>query len=265
VKLNELQVEIKARTSGELVALAARMVQTRPGPILSAWAFYSVCTAGLGALGLWGLRLHPAWVLTLVPMVASIFSLPLYTTVGHLVFSPSVTFGTVARATLRRGFSFLLLFFINRLLTLLGLCALVVPGLYVWRSSWFLGPIVLLEGSALGASFRRGRRFAIGFQGRVLGHAFNSALNVGYLSLAFGSLAHFMTVNVFGLTFSDLAQLPLHDGYYAFMALLGFALAAPFVTIVWFFVYLDVRIRKEGWDLEIAFRSRASKMERSHG
>ena len=161
MKLNELQVEIKARTSGELVALAARMVQTRPGPILSAWAFYSICTAGLGALGLWGLRLHPAWVLTLVPLVASIFSLPLYTTVGHLVFSPSVTFGTVARATLRRGFSFLLLFFVNRLLTLLGLAALVVPGLYVWRSSWFLGPIVLLEGSALGASFRRGRRFAM--------------------------------------------------------------------------------------------------------
>ena len=30
-------------------------------------------------------------------------------------------------------------------------------------------------------------------------------------------------------------------------------------------VDLDVRIRKEGWDLEIAFRSRAAKMERSHG
>lgn len=265
MKLEELQVEIKARTAGEILSLAARMVQTRPGPLLTAWAFYSVCTAVLGGLGLWWLKLHPAWVLTGVPLCAPVFSLPLITTVGHLVFSPKVSFSTVAGITLRRMFSFLLLFVVNRLLTIAGLFALVVPGLYAWRSSWFLGPIVLLEGSTLGASFRRGRRFAVGYHGRVIGQALNAALNVGYLTLAFGSLVHFMTVEVFGLSFSALAQLPLHDGYYPFMVLVGFAIAAPFVTIAWFFVYLDVRIRKEGWDLEIAFRSRAAKMERARG
>jgi hypothetical protein len=66
------------------------------------------------------------------------------------------------------------------------------------------------------------------------------------------------------MTFSALSQLPLYDGYYPFLVLVGFALAVPFMTIVWFFVYLDVRIRKEGWDLEIAFRSRAAKLERTH-
>jgi hypothetical protein len=49
------------------------------------------------------------------------------------------------------------------------------------------------------------------------------------------------------------------------LAVVGFALAAPFISLVWFFVYLDVRIRKEGWDLEIAFRARAAQMERSRG
>ena len=40
-------------------------------------------------------------------------------------------------------------------------------------------PIVLLEGSPLRASFRRGRRFASGFNGHVLAHASNVAALLG--------------------------------------------------------------------------------------
>jgi hypothetical protein len=140
-----------------------------------------------------------------------------------------------------------------------------VPGLYLWRSSWFLGPIVLLEGSPLGASFRRGRRFAVGFRGHVTVHALHTALLLGYLSFAAASLIHFLTVKVFGMSFAMLSNIALVDWYYHLLGLVGFALAAPFATLVWFFVYLDVRTRKEGWDLEIAFRARAAQMERSGG
>jgi hypothetical protein len=265
VNLEELQVEIRARSSGEAAALAARMVQHRPVPLLTAWALYSTCVVALGAVLLWTLELHAAWVLTLTPLVAPLFSLPLISSVGHLVFSPTVTFGEVARATLRRVIPFFVLFTITRVLTLAGLAAMIVPGLYLWRSGWFLGPIVLLEGAPLGASFRRGRRFAAGYHGRVAGHAVNAALLLTYLTLAFGSLLYFMVVEIFGLTFVSLGTLPEVEGFYPFLAVVGFALAAPFISLVWFFVYLDVRIRKEGWDLEIAFRARAAQMERSRG
>jgi hypothetical protein len=261
VNPGDLQVEIRARPPGEIVALAARMVQHRPGPFLGAWAFYSAGTLALGHLLLVTLGWHWGWCLLLVPLLAPVFSLPMVTTAGHLVFSPSVTFGTVARATLRRGVPFLLLFLVNRLITLLGLSLLVVPGLFFWRSSWFLAPIVALEGSSMGASFRRGRRFAIGFHGHVVGHAFNAALLLLYLWVAFGSLAWFMTVKVFGQTFTVLAELPAHELFYPYLGLIGLALALPLVTLVWFFVYLDVRIRKEGWDLEIAFRARAVQLK----
>ena len=261
----DLQVEIKARPAGETVALAACMMQHRPGPFFGAWAFYTVGTIALGHLVLVTLGWHWGWAMVAVPLLAPVFSLPMITTAGHLVFSPKVAFGKVVGTTLRRGLPFLLLFLVNRVLTLVGLALMVVPGLFLWRSSWFLGPVVALEGSSMGASFRRGRRFAIGFHGHVVGHAFNAALLLLYLWIALGSLAHFLTVKVFGQTFTILAELPVHDLYYPYVGLVGFALAVPFVTLVWFFVYLDVRIRKEGWDLEIAFRSRATKMERSHG
>jgi hypothetical protein len=267
VNPGDLQVEIKARSPGEAVALAARMLQHRPGPFLGAWAFYSAGVILLGYLMMETLGLHWGWMAGLVPVLAPIFALPMITTVGNLVFSPKVSFATVAAATLRRGAAYLVLFLANRVVTLVGLAFFIVPGLYLWRSSWFLAPIVALEGSSLGASFRRGRRFAIGFNAHVASHALNSALLVSYLTVAFASLGHFLTVKVFGQTFTFLAELPTDPHvYYPYLGLVGFALAAPFATLVWFFVYLDVRIRKEGWDLEIAFRTRAAKMtEQSRG
>lgn len=263
MNLEELQVEIRARTPGETVAMAARMLQVRPGPHLAAWAFSSAGTIALGhlLLGVWGV--HWGWALAIIPLLAPVLSLPMIATVGHLVFSPKVSFGTVAATTIKRGLPYLLLFIINRLLTLIGLAVFIVPGLYLWRASWFLGPIVALEGSSMGASFRRGRRFAAGFHGHVASHAFNAALLVGYLTLAFVSLVHLLVVEVFGLTFDVLAELPVYELYPPYLVLVGFALALPFCTLAWFFVYLDVRIRKEGWDLELSFRARAAALERS--
>jgi hypothetical protein len=260
VKLEDLQVEIRPRTAGQTVAIAARVLQHRPGPILGAWAFYTTFVLLLSYLLFAVLELHPAWVWLVVPLLAPLFSPPLVTTIGHLVFTPQVTFGTVAAQTLRRFFPFALLFLVNRVLVLVGLCLLVVPGLFLWRSSWFLGPIALLEGSPLGASFRRGRRFASGFHGHVVGHAVSAALLLGYLTGAVFSLLHFLNTKIFGLSFAALTQLTLFEEYYHWLGLAAFAVVAPFITLVWFFVYLDVRTRKEGWDLEIAFRAQAARL-----
>ena len=265
MKLEELQVEIRPRSPGQTVAIAARMLQHRPGPILVAWLFYSAAVIALSALLLVVWELHPVWCWLIVPVLAPLFSTPLVTTIGHLVFSPKVGFRVAARETIRRFFPFALLFVANRVIVLLGLCLLIVPGLYLWRSSWFLGPIVCLEGSSLGASFRRGRRFAIGFHGHVLAHAANDAALLAYLALSLAWLLHFLNANVFGLSFAYLGNLTILPAYYHMLGLCGFALAAPFVTLVWFFVYLDVRTRKEGWDLELAFRARAAQLERVRG
>jgi hypothetical protein len=35
----------------------------------------------------------------------------------------------------------------------------------------------------------------------------------------------------------------------------------PVIRLAWMFCYLDVRIRKEGWDLEIDFRVEARRLE----
>jgi hypothetical protein len=89
----------------------------------------------------------------------------------------------------------------------------------------------------------------------------STALLLFYLTGAVFSLLHFLNTKVFGLSIAALAQLPLFEAYYHWLALAAFAVAAPFVTLVWFFVYLDLRTRKEGWDLELAFRAQAARLE----
>ena len=49
------------------------------------------------------------------------------------------------------------------------------------------------------------------------------------------------------------------------MALLtgAFWLVYPVVRLAWFFSYLDLRIRREGWDLELGFRIESRRLEAS--
>jgi hypothetical protein len=38
-------------------------------------------------------------------------------------------------------------------------------------------------------------------------------------------------------------------------------LVYPLARLAWFFCYLDARIRKEGWDVELAFRIEAGRLQ----
>ena len=43
--------------------------------------------------------------------------------------------------------------------------------------------------------------------------------------------------------------------------LVFFAVISPVVDLAWFFFYLDTRIRKEGWDLELGFKAMAKRLK----
>jgi hypothetical protein len=265
VRLQELQVEIRPRTTGQTLAIAARMLQQRPGPLLWAWALSSVPLIAVSLLLLLVVELDPWWIWAIILPIAPAFGLPMIATTGMLVFTPAVRPGEVASVLVRRTLPYLTAFLAMRVLALAGFAAMVVPGLYIWRYSWFLAPIVLLERSPLGVSLRRSRRFAVGFHGHVLAHAASTGAVLGYAFVAFGSLAHFLIAEVLGLGIESISYVTDYVFYPHVVALVGFGLAVPLALLVWFFVYLDVRIRKEGWDLEIEFRSRAEQLEASRG
>ncbi len=261
----DLQVEIRSRSVGQTVAMATRLLQERKGRLLFAWALYTIPLALLSLGLLLGTELSPWWIWLLTLTLASAFSLPMVVTVGHLVFSPTVTSGAVLSTSLRCFTPHLFLLLVNRLLTAIGLIGVIVPGLYLWRMSWFIGPIVGLEGSGFSASLQRGRHFAAGFNGLTVLHALNAAAMVVYWTGAMAALTHFFIRYAIGTNVALIGDLVRYDFYPHLLGLGAFCLIVPYVTLYWFFVYLEVRTRKEGWDLEIAFRARAQALETSSG
>lgn len=258
MKLGDLQVEIRPRTPGQTVSLATRLLQHRPGAVIAAWVSSSV---SLVAVALWiASRSAPpaVWSWLFLLILGPLFTAPMIVTAGRLVFSPEVTAGQVVRATLGRLLPFTLLFILYRLLIFVGFNLLIIPGLYLWRNSWFLGPIALLEGAPFAASFHRGRAFALGFSGHVLSHAAHVGAMLVYLTVSTASVLHF-SVELLGTSIAAVGRLTLLEGYFEGLLILGFSMALPFAALIWFFVYLDLRTRKEGWDLELAFRARAAR------
>lgn len=262
MRLTDLQVEIRSRSVGQTVAMAMRLLQERAGRLFWAWVAYSLPLLALALLLLLGTDLSPWWVWALVVALAPAFSLPMVVAVGHLLFSPTVSLGRIFAESAKHFFAHLAVLLLQRLITAAGLVAAVVPGLYLWRAGWFLGPIVVLERAGLGASMRRGRHFASGFHGLVLVHMLNAAGTLVYWTGALAALLHFF-IKLIGLNVAFVGDLAHYDGYAHLLGLAGFCLAVPLVTLIWFFVYLEVRTRKEGWDLEIAFRAKAEQLTSS--
>ena len=260
-----LQVEIRPRTAGHVIALTTRMLQLRARPLLAAWATCSIAISAVALLLLVWLQWNPLLVWLLVLTFGSMFAPPVVATIGMLVFSPKVKLRDVVSMSLRRALPYWLAFIPMRLATLVAAAGLLVPGYYVWRQAWFLGPVVLLEGTGVADSLKRASRFAIGYHGHVAAHAAHAGALLCYFSFTFASLVFVLLKTVIGANVPAIDRLLVYEHLNHAVGMIGFALAVPFVTMMWFFVYLDVRTRKEGWDLEIAFRASAEKMERRRG
>jgi Zn-dependent protease with chaperone function len=60
--------------------------------------------------------------------------------------------------------------------------------------------------------------------------------------------------------FEDGANLLMYDPLLVATLSATWWIVYPIARLSWFFCYLDARIRKEGWDLEIAFRVEARRL-----
>lgn len=155
--------------------------------------------------------------------------------------------------------------FLNRLIHRIFWIPLIPFGLVfseILRLNWSFSPMILLlerlEGKQLSlrrrALHRRGGANAFGFDLAVLLQScwFIAAL----LFVADLVLSDIFAVWEFGGLFTAVASNPLKT----IIILMSVLLVSPFVDLAWFFYYLDARIRKEGWDLELGFRSIARRI-----
>ena len=142
-------------------------------------------------------------------------------------------------------------------LTLLGLLGWAVVGLWFWVRWGLAAPALLLEHLAVGAALRRSVALVKGSFWRVLGILLLTVVVVYFVMLAVGTPFSLLGNLVIGLDSQGSGDLPSAGVFFAQQAVaslgsvLGSVLALPFLASVTALIYIDLRMRREGLDVEL--------------
>lgn len=193
------------------------------------------------------LAFAPESALTLATRLCLVFSQPVTAVATAVLVSGAYRGETTTTGEALRKAGRLLRSSINvnisrGVLVLLGALLLIVPGFIVLAWVYVALVVLALEGTDINGSLRRSRELARGSVGRILGT---------WLAV---TVAYFVAVLSFGFVVGWIAGLTVHHlsprlaevaGTLGTLIFLPLAMIAPVV------VYHDLRIRKEGLDLEL--------------
>jgi hypothetical protein len=259
VNLGAARLVLRVRSAADVLDLAApfclrdwRAVLPLAGLVLL--PAFGGCLVARHFAG-WG---WPAvWTLAVVLGVAC--QAPFTVAFGELLFRAprEVRLGPVLGRSARRLPAHLFARLVYRLIDALGLSVVVLP---VFTLSVFLvvSEVILLEGAGPFAALGRSGRAA---RGRGAG-----AFGVGLVTLLLPAVGLFGGEIVGSTVVSTVLQLgePFgtlwSDGGSPY-ALAGFFLTVPLVTSARFLEYVDLRTRKEGWDIQLRFMAIAAGEE----
>jgi len=149
----------------------------------------------------------------------------------------SISLGDAYRRAFRRLGSILGASMLAGLIVVVGLLLLIVPGIIFILSFQVIVPAVIIEQLGATASLRRSWRLSKGERGVILG----AVLVIWVLS----NVIQFAGSTIGGLIFS---QTPLLANI---VGQLFMVLVQPLSTIVAVMIYYNLRVKKEGFDLEM--------------
>jgi hypothetical protein len=122
---------------------------------------------------------------------------------------------------------------------------------FLWPRSLFVHEICLLEGAGPIQVFSRGRRFVLRHYGAALG-MLCAGLGAQISFVVIFELMFRMGIVDFVLQLGEPLGNLFKSGGSVF-ALAGFFAAVPYVSVARFLTYIDLRTRKEGWDIQLKF------------
>jgi hypothetical protein len=253
VDLIRARVAFRERPLLDVLDLAVRFCATNAG----AYGRVSLVTVVPGFAASWaaGALAGPflAWPVALA--LASLADAPFVSLASRLVFADEARLRDVL--SLRPVPRLIVVRFVQFLALLASSSLLMLPWLWLGGVLLFLPEVSILEGTRLGASFTRAGAVASGRLGiAVAAMLLLSALVVGATLIA-DVAGRELLENV--LQFGPPASL-FREGWSA-LALAGFWSMVPFRATIRFLVYLDIRTRVEGWDIQTRFTALAARDE----
>jgi hypothetical protein len=145
------------------------------------------------------------------------------------------------------------------------LLALIIPGIIAAVSYCFVGQVVVLEGLSGMAALNRSHSLALGYRWRIFGIMFLIGFLQGILGMVLGAVlgAAFprgeYVQTQFGpvLTNPNLVNIMIQE----LVSTLVNILLTTYGVVCLTLIYFDLRVRKEGYDLELAARQEAAPAE----
>lgn len=275
MKLDGAIFAIEQRSVGGCIDLAIVFVREH----LLSMLLLLACFAVPSVILTWWLVTYVEWTLFACVLLFAIecpfFGAALVAAAGHRVFGEPFSVMTGLRSLMGRFFSLLVLLAFARMVTGVGALFFLFPSYILATRYGFLAEILLLERC-------RGLRYESrlsdllsGLFGHLLGRLVTIFVFFGSCTLSLFMLIDLASSTLLGLPIftgrissleyavEETLTLLTVDPRVATVLISVMWLVYPVTRLSWMFCYFDVRIRKEGWDIELDFRVEAQRLEAS--
>ncbi len=254
--LMRARVALRERSLLDVVDLAVRFSAAHAGAFakLSLAVLLPGFLASWGAGELWGW--WAAWIAAVV--FGSFATAPFVALASKLVFADEVRVRDALRAALAALPRLAGIRFVELLALALSVsCSSGLAWIYVGSVLLFVVEVAVLEGGGVGGAITRSQRIANGNFGGVSGAMFLLL----FAPVAAAMLADAAGREVLGTVLEIKPPPSMFSVGGSWLAMLGWWALLPLLTVLRFFVYLDVRTRTEGWDIQTRFAEIAARAE----
>jgi hypothetical protein len=271
VRLEDATLALEPRTVGAAIDLAILFYRRHAAKLLALSVLF-----GAGPVAIAGFRATRGdgwlWAVLLFFFGSAFLGAAVVAGAGHHVFGEEFTLRNTLRHLGRRAGSLLLWLPLARVV-------LGAVGVMCWGLLWvpvaarygFLSEVLILEqlrGMRIGRRLEEilksthleacGRYFAIASFAFLVSTVLFLFLDLGS-QLLFG-VPIFLAKVSWAVAYEDVMNLLSYDPLLVVALASTWWLVYPLARLAWFFCYLDARIRREGWDVEIAFRVEARRI-----
>jgi len=247
------RVVFRDRSMADVLDLSMRFlaVQWRAYAKLTLVTLVPLLLLSLGAAYLWGWIW--GWIIALG--LAMILETPFTILASRLVFQDKVR----VRDVLRGARSDLLRVLFARTFALIGIAFglffVILPGFWLGAIFFFLSEVMLLERAGFGTALGRAQRVA---------SAATTDVILGIFFVVLAPLIAVLLTDWAGRTLiGEVLQFrppqPVWNEGGSVLGIIGLYLAVPYIATARFFMYLNVRTRVEGWDIQTRFAEIARK------
>jgi hypothetical protein len=257
VDLIHARVALRERPLPEVLDLSIRFCVAHAGAYarLSAVAIVPAFAASWAAARVGGWLL--GWPVAIV--LAAMVDAPFVALASRLVFADEARVRDVVRAATTVAPGLAAVRCAQGLAFALSLLLAGMPWLWLGSVLLFLPEVVVVERSTVGAAW--GRAYGIA-HGR-LGVATAATILLSVLVVGATLLADVAGRELLGSLLEVRPPPPVFRDGVSALALLGFWTVLPLRATTRFFVYLDIRTRTEGWDIQTRFAALAAREARS--